>query len=104
MASKDYWIDPEELSKLGQELASENSDFEIKDSDINSLEGITLPTKYTSNDESIANENNFDITKIQTQLAETKKRAQKALFPMSYRFKHYNSLTVIFLNHTSSPT
>ena len=78
MASKDYWIDPEELSKLGQELASENSDFEIKDSDINSLEGITLPTKYTSNDESIANENNFDITKIQTQLAEIKKRAQKS--------------------------
>ena len=78
MASKDYWIDPEELSNLGQELASENSDFEIKDSDINSLEGITLPTKYTSNDESIANENNFDITKIQTQLAEIKKRAQKS--------------------------
>ena len=78
MASKDYWIDPEELSKLGQELASENSDFEIKDSDINSLEGITLPTKYTSNEESIANENNFDITKIQTQLAEIKKRAQKS--------------------------
>ena len=78
MTSKDYWIDPEELSKLGQELASENSDFEIKDSDINSLEGITLPTKYTSNDESIANENNFDITKIQTQLAEIKKRAQKS--------------------------
>ena len=78
MASKDYWIDPEELSKLGQELASENSDFEIKDSDINSLEGVTPPTKYTSNEESIANENNFDITKIQTQLAEIKKRAQKS--------------------------
>ncbi|MAP16728.1 MAG: hypothetical protein CMO49_03030 [Verrucomicrobiales bacterium] len=78
MASKDYWIDPEELSKLGQELASENSDFEIKDSDINSLEGVAPPTKYTSNEESIANENNFDITKIQTQLAEIKKRAQKS--------------------------
>ena len=38
MASKDYWIDPEELSQLGQELAKENTDFENGDLDIKDLE------------------------------------------------------------------
>ena len=38
MASKDYWIDPDELSQLGQELAKENTDFEIEDLDIKALE------------------------------------------------------------------
>ena len=41
MASKDYWIDPEELSQLGQELAKENTDFENGDLDIKDLESYS---------------------------------------------------------------
>ena len=78
MASKDYWIDPEELSQLGQELAKENTDFENGDLDIKDLESYSLSQQLTNNEDSISDESDIDILKIGSQLAEIKKRAQKS--------------------------
>ena len=78
MASKDYWIDPEELSQLGQDLAKENTDFENGDLDIKDLESYSLSQQLTNNGDSISDESDIDILKIGSQLAEIKKRAQKS--------------------------
>ena len=78
MASKDYWIDPEELSQLGQELAKENTDFENGDLDIKDLESYSLSQQFTNNENSISDESDIDILKIGSQLAEIKRRAQKS--------------------------
>ena len=78
MASKDYWIDPDELSQLGQELAKENTGFEIEDLDIKALESYSLSQQLTNTEESISHESDIDILKIGSQLAEIKRRAQKS--------------------------
>ena len=61
MASKDYWIDPDELSQLGRELAKENTGFEIEDLDFKALESYSLSQQLTKTEESITNESDIDI-------------------------------------------
>ena len=78
MASKDYWIDPDELSQLGRELAKENTGFEIEDLDFKALESYSLSQQLTNTEESISHESDIDILKIGSQLAEIKRRAQKS--------------------------
>ena len=78
MASKDYWIDPDELSQLGQELAKENTDFEIEDLDIKALESYSRSQQLINTEESISHESDIDILKISSQLAKIKRRAQKS--------------------------
>ena len=78
MASKDYWIDPDELSQLGQELAKENTDFEIEDLDIKALESYSRIQQLINTEESISHESDIDILKISSQLAKIKRRAQKS--------------------------
>ena len=78
MASKDYWIDPDELSQLGQELAKENTDFEIEDLDIKALESYSRIQQLINTEESISHKSDIDILKISSQLAKIKRRAQKS--------------------------
>ena len=77
MASKDYWIDPEELSQLGQELAKENTDFENGDLDIKDLESYSLSQQLTNNEDSISDESDIDILKIIANGIKKNKTSQK---------------------------
>ena len=62
MASKDYWIDLEELSQLGRELAEENFDPDLQAVDIRSFERLQSDEKVNAAKELNVLKNN--LTKL----------------------------------------
>ena len=78
MASKDYWIDLEELSQLGRELAEENFDSDMQDVDIRAFERLQLDEQEGVDNKDIPTEGEIDIKKIGSKLAEIKRRAEES--------------------------
>jgi len=64
MASKDYWIDLEELSQLGRELAEENFDPDLQGVDIRSFERLQPDEKVSIDNKDRPTEDEIDIKKI----------------------------------------
>lgn len=78
MASKDYWIDLEELSQLGRELAEENFDSDMQDVDIRAFERLQLDEQEGVDNKDRPTEGEIDIKKIGSKLAEIKRRAEES--------------------------
>jgi len=78
MASKDYWIDLEELSELGRELAEQNFDSDLSDVDICNLEQVQSETILNIDDKFKPIDDEVDIKKIGSKLAEIKRRAEES--------------------------
>ena len=78
MASKDYWIDLEELSELGRELAEQNFDLALSDVDICNLEQVQSETILNIDDKFKPIDDEVDIKKIGSKLAEIKRRAEES--------------------------
>ena len=78
MASKDYWIDLEELSELGRELAEQNFDLALSDVDISNLEQVQSETILNIDDKFKPIDDEVDIKKIGSKLAEIKRRAEES--------------------------
>ena len=78
MASKDYWIDLEELSQLGRELAEENFDSDMQDVDIRAFERLQPDEQVSVDNIDRPTENEIDIQKIGSKLAEIKRRAEES--------------------------
>ena len=76
MASKDYWIDLEELSQLGRELAEENLDPDLQGVDIRDFERLQPDEQVSVDNKDRPTENEIDIKKIGSKLAEIKRRAE----------------------------
>ena len=76
MASKDYWIDLEELSQLGRELAEENLDPDLQGVDIRAFERLQPDEQVSVDNKDRPTENEIDIKKIGSKLAEIKRRAE----------------------------
>ena len=76
MASKDYWIDLEELSQLGRELAEENLDPDLQGVDIRAFERLQPDEQVSVDNIDRPTENEIDIKKIGSKLAEIKRRAE----------------------------
>ncbi|MDA7681497.1 hypothetical protein N8603_03830 [Verrucomicrobiales bacterium] len=77
MASKDYWIDLEELSQLGRELAEENFDSDLQDVDIRAFERLQSDEQVSVDNKDRPTEDEIDIKKIGSKLAEIKRRAEE---------------------------
>ena len=78
MASKDYWIDLEELSQLGRELAEENFDSDLQDVDIRAFERLQPDEQVSVDNKDRPTEDEIDIKKIGSKLAEIKRRAEES--------------------------
>ena len=78
MASKDYWIDLEELSELGRELAEQNFDSDLSDVDICNLEQVQSEKILNIDDKFKPIDDEVDIKKIGSKLAEIKRRAEES--------------------------
>ena len=78
MASKDYWIDLEELSQLGRELAEENFDSDMQDVDIRAFERLQLDEQEGVDNKDRPTEDEIDVKKIGSKLAEIKRRAEES--------------------------
>tara|TARA_B100001250_G_scaffold247071_1_gene212417 strand:+ start:733 stop:1422 length:690 start_codon:yes stop_codon:yes gene_type:complete len=78
MASKDYWIDLEELSELGRELAEQNFDSDLSDVDICNLEQVQSETILNIDYKFKPIDDEVDIKKIGSKLAEIKRRAEES--------------------------
>lgn len=78
MASKDYWIDLEELSQLGRELAEENLDPDLQGVDIRAFERLQPDEQVSVDNKDRPTENEIDIKKIGSKLAEIKRRAEES--------------------------
>ena len=78
MASKDYWIDLEELSQLGRELAEENFDSDLQDVDIRAFERLQSDEQVSVDNKDRPTEDEIDIKKIGSKLAEIKRRAEES--------------------------
>ena len=78
MASKDYWIDLEELSQLGRELAEENFDSDMQDVDIRAFERLQPSEQVSVDNKDRPTEDEIDVKKIGSKLAEIKRRAEES--------------------------
>ena len=78
MASKDYWIDLEELSQLGRELAEENFDSDLQDVNIRAFERLQPDEQVSVDNKDRPTEDEIDIKKIGSKLAEIKRRAEES--------------------------
>ena len=78
MASKDYWIDLEELSQLGRELAEENFDSDLQDVDIRAFGRLQPDEQLSVDNKDNTTEDEIDIKKIGSKLAEIKRRAEES--------------------------
>jgi len=78
MASKDYWIDLEELSQLGRELAEGNFDSDIQDVDIRAFARLQPGEQVSVDNKDRPTEDEIDIKKIGSKLAEIKRRAEES--------------------------
>ena len=78
MASKDYWIDLEELSQLGRELAEENLDPDLQGVDIRAFERLQPDEQVSVDNKDRPTEDEIDIKKIGSKLAEIKRRAEES--------------------------
>ena len=79
MASKDYWIDLEELSQLGRELAEENLDPDLQGVDIRAFERLQPDEQVSVDNKDRPTENEIDIKKIGSKLAEIKEITKNEL-------------------------
>jgi len=94
MASKDYWIDLEELSELGRELAEQNFDSDLSDVDICNLEQVQSETILNIDDKFKPIDDEVDIKKIGSKLAEIKRRAEESGILSSKEQKKEGNLDV----------
>jgi hypothetical protein len=78
MASKDYWIDLEELSQLGRELAEENFDSDLQSVDIRAFERLQPDEQSSIDNKDKPTEEEIDIRRIGSKLAEIKRRAEES--------------------------
>ena len=98
MASKDYWIDLEELSQLGRELAEENFDSDLQDVDIRAFERLQPDEQVSVDNKDRPTEDEIDIKRIGSKLAEIKQRAEESGILSSRESKKEDDLNSVNVN------